>query len=162
MLSAATTSGMMFLSSVDAPLGKHSAQFGVNWCLQLPKHVDQVGCVDNSSLTLPWDSGKLLCLENWFAHPTDRQLRPSPFDKLHQLSAELHQLWDTGGSSHRPAWGQAGFQGEGNVTDWALDRTEDVLGWAAGGSRLQVGPRQDKGQYKRSSVPERKGKRTDV
>jgi hypothetical protein len=32
--------------------------------------------------------------------------------------AVVQRLWDPGGFSHRSAWGQAGFQGGGNVMPW--------------------------------------------
>jgi hypothetical protein len=42
---------------------------------------------------------------------------------------DVQRLWDPGRSSCRPAWGQADFQGGGNVTDWTLR-------WAV----MQAGP----------------------
>jgi hypothetical protein len=63
----------------------------------------------------------------WFTHPTIEKLRQSTSDKLHQLSADVH-------SSHRTAWGQAGFQGRGNVMPC-------FASWAAVDGGLVIGPK---------------------
>jgi hypothetical protein len=104
---AETTSFMIFLRSIGPTAGKLFPQAGVNWGLgpflpwdvyvypmgaQWRKHDDQVSCVESSSLTLPGDPCKTICLELWFTHPSGKQLEQSSSDKLHRLSADVHRL----------------------------------------------------------------------
>jgi hypothetical protein len=78
---------------------------------------DKIWHMDWFSLAVPWDPGKLPRLELWLTNSDHSQLQTRPSDELRQRLAEVQWLWDPGGYSPRPAWGQAGFQGGKNVTD---------------------------------------------
>jgi hypothetical protein len=95
-----------------------------------PHHDNQDGCEDNLSLTL------LICSDFGLTNAISKQLRQSSSDKLHGLSSIVHHLWDPGGSSCRSAWGQAGFQGGGNVMPWFTTwATVWTSGWLVGPNR---------------------------
>jgi hypothetical protein len=85
---------------------------------------DQVHCVASSPITMPWDP----C-----AH-SGQTKRDVPLHSVLAVWAS-HQLivWrledPDNSSSCRPAWGQAGFQGEGNVMDRTM-RLGRGAGWA--------------------------------
>jgi hypothetical protein len=63
----------------------------------------------------------------WFTHPIVEKLRQSTSDKRPPLSADVH-------SSHRTAWGQAGFKGGGNVMP-------SFARWTAVDGVLVIGPK---------------------
>jgi len=140
---------VMAVNNNEIPVSEQIVQAAVNWHLffprrcvyqisaQLPQHVDHVGYVDNVSVTLPWDSGQLCNLELCFTHHARKNLRHLPSNKLHQLLDDVLLLWDPGSSCCRPAWGQAGFQGRGNVTDCATWVGRGGL-WAGFGSKMAL------------------------
>jgi hypothetical protein len=112
---------------------------------------DLEGWVFSLPITTPWNSGaqlrrttsKVVMLHSILA-----------FSARHQLN--VRRLWDPGSASHRPAWGQAGFQGGENVMTWTmrLDHSEGWAGlWAEGSGTFS---------YKRQTPGQRQGtERTD-
>lgn len=88
-----------------------------------------------------------------------RMQLPQHVDQVwHMDCVSLTLSWDPGGSFRQPAWGQADFQGGGNVTDRVHMRwTGTWAGLSNGADLLMERPKLFLLQYKEMSCAREKG-----